>query len=65
MGKRRLKSMRDLSRYMQNLINRLEDGELDPQTAGKLGFLINIQRAIVEKGDLEERIEQLELRMNR
>ena len=43
----------------------LEDGELDPQTAGKLGFLINIQRAIVEKGDLEERIEQLELRMNR
>lgn len=59
-GRRRLSTMSDLKRYMQSVINRLESGELEASVAGRLGFLVNIQRAIVEQSDFETRLERLE-----
>ena len=57
---RRLKNMGDLRRYVANIINRVEAGQLEPSVAGRLGFLVNILVRIVETGDLEMRIETLE-----
>ena len=31
MGKRRLKSLQDVRRYLADVINRVEDGRLDPE----------------------------------
>lgn len=52
--------MGDLRRYVANIINRVEAGQLEPSVAGRLGFLVNILVRIVETGDLEMRIETLE-----
>ena len=57
---RRLKNMGDLRRYVANIINRVEAGQLEPSVAGRLGFLVNILVRIVETGDLEMRVEVLE-----
>jgi hypothetical protein len=59
-GRRRLATMSDLKRYMQSVINRLEDGDLDPALAGRLGYLVNIMRAVIQDGDFEERLSKLE-----
>ncbi|OPY13247.1 MAG: hypothetical protein A4E66_00851 [Syntrophus sp. PtaB.Bin001] len=57
---RRLNNLQDLRRYMANLINRTEAGEVDPAVAGKLGYLASILHRVIEGGDLEERISRLE-----
>ena len=57
---RRLNSMQDLRRYLANLINRVETGEVDPVLSGKLGYLISILHRVIEGGDLEERVTALE-----
>ncbi len=61
---RRLKSMADLRRYLADLINRVESGELDAAIAGRLGYLVNIQKGIIEGSDLERRIGELEKAVN-
>jgi hypothetical protein len=60
MAKRRLKTLNDLRRYVASVITRLEDGQLDPGIAGRLGFLANILRAVIEKSELENRVSALE-----
>jgi len=60
MAKRRLKTMDDLRRYVADLINRMESGLVEPALAGRLGYLANILKGIIERGDLESRIEDLE-----
>ncbi len=57
---RRLNNLQDLRRYMANLINRTESGEVDPAVAGKLGYLASILHRVIEGGDLEERLAKLE-----
>jgi len=47
-------------RYLADVINRLEAGTLDPALAGRVGYLCNILRAVIERGDLENRIANLE-----
>ncbi len=57
---RRLKSLEDVRRYLANLINRTEQGKVDPNLSGKLGYLaINLAK-IIESGTIEKRIEALE-----
>jgi len=58
--RRRLKTMEDLRRYLANLINRTEAGEVESNLAGKLGYLANSLAKIIEGSDLEKRIEALE-----
>lgn len=57
---RRLKTMEDVRRYLANLINRTEQGKVDPNLAGKLGYLANSLARIIEGSTLEKRIEVLE-----
>lgn len=64
MTKRRLKTMEDIRRYIANLINRTESGEVDGKLAGKLGYLSNILVKIIEGGQLEKRVELLEEEIN-
>ena len=60
MGRRRLKTLFDLRRYLANLINRTEAGEIDPQLSGKLGYLCNSLSRIIQGEDVERRLEMLE-----
>ena len=57
---RRLKTMEDVRRYLANLINRTEQGKVEPGLAGKLGYLANSLARIIEGSTLEKRIEALE-----
>ncbi len=57
--------MSDSRRYLANLINRVEHGEVDAAVAGRLGFLINILLRSIEGSSLEERVKKLELKMER
>jgi len=57
---RRLNNLQDLRRYLANLINRTESGEIDVNLSGKLGYLASILHRVIEGGDLEARIATLE-----
>ena len=63
MAKRRLKTLEDVRRYLANLINRTEDGTVDPSLAGRLGYLANSLARVIEGSDLERRVEDLEKRL--
>ena len=64
MARRRLKTASDLRRYMADLINRVEQKEITPETASKLGYLANILLRVIEGADFEARIEALENQKN-
>lgn len=57
---RQLKTTTDLRRYLANIINRVEAGTLDPSKAGRLGYLVNITKSVIDGSELEERVEKLE-----
>ena len=61
-GKRavRLRTPADVSRFLAAVINKTLRDEIDPQTAGKLGYLSNILLGALETSDLERRVEELE-----
>ena len=62
---RRLSSINDLRRYLADIIRRTDPGteRLDSATAGRLGNLLNLQKAFITEGELEERIRRLEEEM--
>ena len=62
---RRLKTVSDVRRYLANLINRTESGEVEPNLAGKLGYLANSLARVIEGSDLEKRVEELESRVDK
>ncbi len=57
---KRLKTIADVRRYLASLINRLEGGEVEPELAGRLGYLCNILKGCIEVCDLETRLAALE-----
>ena len=61
---KRLKNTTDLRRYVANLINRTEKGDVEPSLAGKLGYLVALLSKLIESSDLEKRIEELEKALN-
>jgi len=65
MARRRLKTMSDSRRYLANLINRVEHGEVDPAVGGRLGYLINILLRSIEGSSLEDRVKKLEFKMEK
>ena len=50
--------------YLADLINRTESGNIEPTLSGKLGYLISILVRVIEGGDLEKRIKNLEDKSN-
>ena len=58
--KKRLKSLSDVRVYLAALINETRMGKVEPGLAGKLGFLLNVLRAVISDSDLEARILKLE-----
>ncbi|RKY68433.1 MAG: hypothetical protein DRQ24_11725 [Candidatus Latescibacterota bacterium] len=60
MGSRRLKDHGDVRRHLANVINRLEKGELEPNVAGKLGYLAGMLLKALEGSELAERVARLE-----
>ena len=58
--RRRLKTSADCRRYLANLINRLEAGEIEEPKAGKLGYLTSLLIRAIEGGVLEKRLDELE-----
>ena len=61
---KRLKTTSNLRRYLANLVNRVESGEVEPAKASKIGFLINILAKLIEGTELEKRVEELEKAIN-
>jgi hypothetical protein len=64
-GRKRLKTLSDVRRYLAGLVNRLEDGKIDPSIAGRAGYLCNILSSCIKDSTLEQRIEALEKELKR
>ena len=60
---KRLKTAFDCRRYLANLVNRTDSGEVDPAVAGRIGFLINILLRSIDASSLEARVETLESKL--
>ena len=59
-GRKRLKTLSDVRRYLAGLINRVEAGEVDAGVMSKLAYAVNILSGIIQNSDIEKRLEQLE-----
>ena len=59
-SRKRLKTLEDVRRYLAGLVNRLENGEVDPSIAGRAAYICNILSSCIKDGTLEQRIERLE-----
>ena len=62
-GRRRLTTLDDVRRYVAGLINRAESGQIDPGLAGRLGYLCNILKSLIEGSSIEERLRTLEKKL--
>ena len=62
---KRLQNARDLRRYMAALINKTESGQLEMNLGKSLAYMSSILLRIIEGGDLEARITELEKRISR
>ena len=60
---RRLQNAQDLRRYMANLINRTEAGTIEVNLGKSLAYMSSILLRIIEGGDLEGRVQQLEQKL--
>jgi len=58
--RRRLNTLRSVKLYLANLIHDTRAGEVEASLAGKLGFLLNILRGVINESDMEARIKILE-----
>ena len=60
---KRLQNAQDLRRYLANLINRTESGEVEVNLGKSLAYMSSILLRIIEGGDLEGRVLQLERKL--
>ena len=58
--KRRLRTISDCCRANADVWNRLNRGELKPEIATKLTYIISIQQKMISDNDLEKRVEHIE-----
>ncbi len=62
---RRLKELKDVRRYLANLINRVEAGQVPPEMGSKLTYIASALVRVIESMDLrglDERLAALEER---
>jgi len=57
----KVKHCRDVVAFMSETINQVRKGVIDPRVANAVGYLANILIKAMEQGQLESRIETLEL----
>jgi len=57
---RRLNTIGDVRRYVASLINRVEDGALDPAVAGRLAYMANLMKPLIEGSEHEKRLDEIE-----
>jgi hypothetical protein len=60
---KRLQNAQDLRRYLASLINRVESGKVEVNLGKSLAYMSSILLRIIEGGDLEGRVEQLERKL--
>ena len=60
---KRLQNAQDLRRYLASLINRVESGEVEVNLGKSLAYMASILLRIIDGGDLEGRVEQLERKL--
>lgn len=62
-GKKRaikLRTLSDISRYLNDLINRVERGELECEKASKLTYIANILSKTLKEANTDKEIEDLQ-----
>ena len=59
-GRKRLKTLGDVRRYLAGILNRCEAGEIKPEMAGRLAYISNILMKAIEGSDFEARISKFE-----
>jgi hypothetical protein len=62
---RRLKSMEDVRRFLADVINQTNRDEIDPAKASKLGYLCQIIARVIEGGEIEKRVSELEKQLSK
>ena len=55
-----LRSAGDVQRELARLYRQMKAGEIAPADGTKLAYVLNLLRAAIEAGDLEQRIQALE-----
>jgi len=55
-----LKNMGAVRKYLAGVINRVESGELAPEKAKALGYLIQTLKAVIESASMEKQLKELE-----
>lgn len=55
-----LRSAGDVQRELARLYRQMKAGEIAPADGTKLAYVLNLLRAAIEAGDLEQRIQTLE-----
>jgi hypothetical protein len=56
----RLETIGDVSRFLGKLINKVERGQVDGGTAGRLAYIANILIGALKDSELEGRVKKLE-----
>lgn len=60
---RRFNDLNDCRRFLAKVTNDLHDDKITTNRARALGYLTSIMQRIIEGGDLERRLEELEEKM--
>ncbi len=65
MHKRRLKTLGDIRRWVADVANRMERGEVETGYARCAAYMASVMAGIVKDGELEQRVAELEKQMER
>lgn len=60
MSRKRLKTLEDCRRYLAGLVNRVESGELDQQSAKTLTYISSHIIGVLKESEIDARLTELE-----
>lgn len=64
MAMKRLQKLSDIRRYLANLLNRFEAGEINETHLKAAAYVANILTGTIRDSELEERITRMEQQLN-
>lgn len=64
MATKRLQKLSDIRRYLANLLNRFEAGEINETHLKAAAYVANILTGTIRDSELEERITRMEQQLN-
>ena len=62
-GRRQFKKLSDVRRYLGQVLNRFEAGELDAAHAKTVTYVCNTLSGVMKEADVEERLDKIEQQM--